>query len=59
MRWEGEALADLTTHLDGLVRRYRGDPAIDFAQASLAQGLAWCIARFSAADLLQKQRRER
>jgi hypothetical protein len=27
------------------VQRYRDEPGIDFAQASLAEALAWCFAR--------------
>jgi hypothetical protein len=29
----------------GSVQRYRDEPGIDFAQASLAEALAWCLAR--------------
>ena len=53
--------------IDRLARRYREDPAIDFAGASLMMVFAWCVAQFGAreeaggsdppaANPLQKQR---
>ena len=37
--------AAFEVRIDGSVQRYRDEPAIDFAQASLAEALAWCVAR--------------
>ena len=38
-------VAKFEARIDGSVQRYRDEPAIDFAQASLAEALAWCLAR--------------
>jgi hypothetical protein len=38
-------VATFEARIDGSVQRYRDEPAIDFAQASLAEALAWCLAR--------------
>jgi hypothetical protein len=39
--------------MDGSVQRYRDKPAIDFAQASLAEALAWCLARLENSAQLE------
>jgi hypothetical protein len=42
---DGNSAAALEARIDASVRRYRDEPGIDFAQASLAEELAWCPAR--------------
>jgi hypothetical protein len=42
--------APLEARIDRLVRRYRDRPGIDLAQASLAEALAWSLARLSPAE---------
>ena len=37
--------AAFEARIGGSVERYRDEPGIDFAQASLAEALAWCLAR--------------
>jgi hypothetical protein len=41
---DGSAAA-FEARIDASVQRYRNEPGIDFAQASLAEALAWCLAR--------------
>ncbi len=42
--------------IDGSVRRYRDEPGIDFAQASLAEALAWCLARLEYSCVRPRRR---
>jgi hypothetical protein len=42
---DNASAAAAEAHIDGSVQRYRDEPGIDFAQASLAEALAWCLAR--------------
>jgi hypothetical protein len=42
---DDDSAAALDARIDGSVQRYRDEPGIDFAQASLAEALAWCLAR--------------
>ena len=39
------SVAAIEARIGGSVQRYRDEPGIDFAQASLAEALAWCLAR--------------
>ena len=39
------SVAAFEARIDESVERYRAEPSIDFAQASLAEALAWCLAR--------------
>jgi hypothetical protein len=42
---DNASVATFQARIDESVQRYRDEPGIDFAQASLAEGLAWCLAR--------------
>jgi hypothetical protein len=42
---DDDSAAAFEARIDGSVERYRDEPGIDFAQASLAEALAWCLAR--------------
>ena len=42
---DDDSAAQFKARIDGSVQRYRDEPGIDFAQASLAEALAWCLAR--------------
>ena len=42
---DDDFIAALEARIDESVQRYRDEPGIDFAQASLAEALAWCLAR--------------
>jgi hypothetical protein len=39
------SVATFEARIDASVQRYRDEPGIDFAQTSLAEALAWCLAR--------------
>ncbi len=43
--YDDDFAAAFEARIDASVRRYRDEPGIDFAQASLAEALAWCLAR--------------
>jgi hypothetical protein len=42
---DNASAAAFESRIDASVQRYRDEPGIDFAQASLAEALAWCLAR--------------
>ena len=42
---DDDVAAQFEARIDESVQRYRDEPGIDFAQASLAEALAWCLAR--------------
>ena len=42
---DDDPAAAFEARIDTSVRGYRDEPGIDFAQASLAEALAWCLAR--------------
>jgi len=44
---------------DQLAQRHADTADFDVAEASLAEGLAWCLARLAAANPLQEQRQQR
>lgn len=43
--YDNASATTFEARIDGSVQRYRDEPSIDFAQASLAEALAWCLAR--------------
>jgi hypothetical protein len=42
---DDDSAAQFEARIDASVQRYRDEPGIDFSQASLAEALAWCLAR--------------
>jgi hypothetical protein len=42
---DNASAAAFEVRIDASVQRYRDEPGIDFAQTSLAEALAWCLAR--------------
>jgi hypothetical protein len=42
---DNASAAAIEARIDASVQRYRDEPGIDFVQASLAEALAWCLAR--------------
>ena len=44
-QYDDDSAAQFEARIDGSVQRYRDEPGINFAQASLAEALAWCLAR--------------
>ena len=48
---DDDSAAQFEARIDGSVQRYRDEPGIDFAQASLAEALAWCLARLENSSL--------
>ena len=43
----------IEARIGGSVQRYPDEPGIDFAQASLAEALAWCLARLENSSPLE------